>query len=208
MNFDTTGNATNHEDEDDVADITFNFSNSAFTGGNAASVTGATGPASSGSGIDFSDTIFIDTSRVSVDSNGAESDSLNTVPSISNDGRYIAYASSSTNLVAGDTNSADDIFLYDTVTEITKRISVDSGGNQGNSWSYEPSISGDGRYITYASDADNLVAGDTNVTTDVFLYDTVTEITIRVSVDSFGNEADGYSNIPNISSNGEYITYG
>lgn len=203
-----TGNATNHEDEDDVADITFNFSNSAFTGGNAASVIGATGPASSGSGIDFSDTIFIDTSRVSVDSNGAESDSLNTAPSISSDGRYITYASSSTNLVAGDTNFADDIFLYDTVTEITKRISVDSGGNQGNSWSYEPSISGDGRYVTYASDADNLVAGDTNVTTDVFLYDTVTEITIRVSVDSFGNEADGYSNIPNISSNGEYITYG
>ncbi|OGL31889.1 hypothetical protein A3F64_00595, partial [Candidatus Saccharibacteria bacterium RIFCSPHIGHO2_12_FULL_42_8] len=202
-----TGNATNHEDEDDVADITFNFSNSAFAGGSASSITGATGPASSGSGIDFSDTIFINTSRVSVDSNGSEANNFSSSPSISTDGRYIAYSSAATNLVAGDTNGVLDVFLYDTVTETTKRISVDSGGNEAHSDSYEPSISGDGRYIAYASDADNLVTSDTNIMTDMFLYDTVNETTSRISVDSGGVEADGSSGGASVSSDGRYITY-
>lgn len=199
--------ATNHEDEDDVANITFSFSNSAFVGGNAASVTGATGPASSGSGIDFSDTTFIDTSRISVDSNGAEAGAASYEPSISNNGRYTAYYSDATDLIASDTNGTADVFLYDSVTETTARVSVGAGGVQANGASYLPSISGDGRFVAYMSDATNLVAGDTNGVTDIFLYDTVTETTTRVSVDSGGNEADIGSGYVSVSDNGRYITY-
>ena len=201
------GNASNHEDEDDVANITFNFSDSAFVGENAGSVTGATGPASSGSGIDFSDTTFIDTSRISVDSNGDEAASGSYEPSISNNGRYTAYYSDATDLVASDTNGAADVFLYDSTTETTTRVSVGSGGAQANGASYSPSISGDGRFVAYASDSTNLVAGDTNGVDDVFLYDTVTETTTRVSVDSGGNESNSSSYYPAISGDGQYVTY-
>lgn len=199
--------ATNHEDEDDVANITFSFSNNAFVGGNAGSVTGATGPASSGSGIDFSDTTFTDTSRISVDSNGAEAGANSYEPSISNDGRYTAYYSDATDLVASDTNGTADVFLYDSVTETTARVSVGAGGAQADGASYSPSISGDGRYVAYVSDATDLVVGDTNGSADIFLYDTVTETTARVSVDSGGSEADIGSNSVSISDNGRYITY-
>ncbi|MBI3494810.1 PD40 domain-containing protein, partial [Candidatus Saccharibacteria bacterium] len=199
--------AINHENVNDVADITFEFDNSAFMGGDASAITGATGPASSGFGIDFNDRLFIDISRISVDSNGAESNSSSVEPSVSRDGRYTAYASDADNLVANDTNGSTDVFLYDSVNETTTRVSVDSNGNEGNNISYGVAISSDGRYITYYSDATNLVSGDANGATDVFLYDSVNGTTTRVSVDSNGNEGNGASFQPAISGDGRYITY-
>ncbi|WP_218110671.1 TolB-like translocation protein [Ostreibacterium oceani] len=147
------------------------------------------------------------TTRVSVDSLGTEGDSFSTIPSISADGRYVAFQSFATNLIAGDTNGYDDIFVHDTQTGVTTRVSVDSSGVEGNSHSYSPSISADGRYVAFESYATNLAAGDTNGIADVFVHDTQTGVTTRVSVDSSGVEGDNDSLNPSISADGRYVAF-
>src|SRR4028119_292088 len=84
-------------------------------------------------------------------------------------------------------------------------VSVDSAGNQGNSDSYTPSVSADGRFVAFSSDASNLVPGDTNNNNDIFVRDTLTNTTTRVSVDSAGNQANTYSNSPSISADGRFV---
>ena len=153
------------------------------------------------------DTVTSETTRVSVDSTGAEGDGFSSRPSISADGRYVAFQSLATNLVAGDTNGSDDIFVHDTVTSETTRVSVDSTGAEGNDESFSPSISVDGRYVAFHSVATNLVAGDTNGTADIFVHDTVTGTTTRVSVDSTGAEGDNESLSPSISADGHYVAF-
>src|SRR5207249_1385057 len=111
------------------------------------------------------------TERVSVDSTGTEGNSASTHPSISADGRFVAFASDATNLVPGDTNGFQDVFVHDRLTGTTERVSVDSAGTQGNSVSLEPSISADGRLVAFRSFASNLVPGDTNGVKDVFVHD-------------------------------------
>ncbi len=148
------------------------------------------------------------TTRVSVDSAGNESDGSSNIPSMSADGRYVAFTSSATNLVSGDTNNDADIFLHDTQTGTTTRVSVDSSGNEvTGGGSSNPSISSDGRYIIFPSNATNLVVNDTNYTEDIFLHDTQTGTTTRVSVDSSGNESDGSSNNSSMSADGRYVTF-
>jgi ribosomal protein L14 len=123
------------------------------------------------------------TRRVSVGTDGTQGNGDSSSPSISADGRYVAFRSNASNLVSGDTNgNTGDIFVYDTVANTTRRVSVDDNGTQGNSFSYSPSISADGRYVAFDSDASNLVSGDTNNTSDIFVYDTVANTTRRVSV--------------------------
>jgi Tol biopolymer transport system component len=148
------------------------------------------------------------TTCVSVDSGGAEGNDISFYPSISADGRYVAFVSAATNLVAGDTNGARDIFLHDTQTGTTARVSVDSEGAQGNdSSSWSPSISADGRYVAFESVATNLVPGDTNGVEDIFIHDTQTGTTTRVSVDSNGTEGDGDSCELSISADGRYVAF-
>ncbi|MHB8086478.1 MAG: TolB family protein [Dehalococcoidia bacterium] len=147
------------------------------------------------------------TNRVSVDSNGNQSNSYSNFPSISDDGRYVAFTSKASNLVTGDTNGLEDVFVHDCITGVTSRVSVDSNGNQSNWWIEEPSISGDGRYVAFDSFASNLVTGDTNNTWDVFVHDCNTGITDRVSVDSKGNQGNGSSERPSINSNGRYVAF-
>ena len=144
------------------------------------------------------DTVAGTTSRVSVDSRGAQATGASDEPTISGDGRYIAYNSDASNLVAGDTNGAYDVFVRDTVAETTSRVSVDSSGAQATFGGDTPAISADGRYVAFTSRASNLVAGDTNGTYDVFVHDSVMGTTRRVSVDSTGVQAnDGsYSDSP------------
>ncbi|MGY8767287.1 MAG: TolB family protein [Pirellulales bacterium] len=127
-------------------------------------------------------------------------------PSISGDGRYVTYHSYASNLVAGDTNSVRDVFVLDRNTNTTTRVSVDSAGTQANGHSFSPSISGDGRYVTFQSDASNLVSGDSNSVRDVFVLDRSTNTTTRVSVDSSGNQGDLNSTASSISSDGRYVT--
>ena len=87
------------------------------------------------------------------------------------------------------------------------RVSVDSAGNQGNSGSYNPSISADGRFVAFTSFASNIVPGDTNNTYDIFVRDTLTNTTNRVSVDSAGNQADRNSDNPSISADGRFVAF-
>ncbi len=147
------------------------------------------------------------TERVSVDSMGAEGNSLSERPKLSADGRYVAFESNASNLVAGDTNGVMDIFVHDRVTGTTERVSVDSMGAEGNGYSWRSSISGDGRYVAFESSASNLVVWDTNGWGDIFVHDRVTGATERVSVDSFGAEGNGYSYRTSINDDGSYVSF-
>jgi Tol biopolymer transport system component len=149
-----------------------------------------------------------DTTRVSVNSAGNQADIDSGDPSISADGRYVAFTSGATNLVAGDTNSRPDIFVRDRQTNTTERVSIDTAGNQADSSSFEPSISPDGRYVAFASSATNLVADDNNDgTEDVFVRDRQTNTTERVSINTAGNQADDDSFNPSISPDGRYVAF-
>jgi cell division septation protein DedD len=147
------------------------------------------------------------TTRVSVDSNGAQANSDSYDPSISGDGRYVVFESTATNLVPSDTNTTWDVFLYDQQTRSTTRISVDSKGVQGNNYSLDPSISGDGRYIAFAAGATNLVTGDTNGRDDIFVRDRQAGTIIRSSVASDGAQANNTSFAPFVSTDGQYIVF-
>ena len=145
--------------------------------------------------------------RVSVSSNGAQSDGHSFEPSISADGRFVVFESFSTNLVTGDTNGYIDIFVHDRDTGITERVSVSSLGIQGNYHSSVPSISADGRFVAFGSLATNLVDGDTNGDPDIFVHDRDTGITERVSVSSSGTQANWASSYASISVDGRFVVF-
>jgi len=147
------------------------------------------------------------TTRVSVDSLGRQANGPSFNPSISSDGRFVAFESSATNLVTGDTNGLPDIFVRDLLTGKTTRASVDSLGRQANGPSYIAAISADGRFVAFESDATNLVMGDTNGKRDVFVYDMATRATTRVSVDSLGRQANGPSYSAAISADGRFAAF-
>jgi Tol biopolymer transport system component len=148
------------------------------------------------------------TERASVDSGGAQANSgSDYLLSISADGRYVAFASNASNLVPGDTNGHWDVFVRDRQLGTTERVSVDSGGAQANADSLEPSISADGRYVAFWSNASNLVPGDTNTASDIFVRDRLLGTTERVSVDSNGTQADKFSDSPSISADGRYVAF-
>jgi Tol biopolymer transport system component len=127
-------------------------------------------------------------------------------PSISADGRYVVFESRNSGLVAGDTNGDFDIFLCDTVTDTTTRISVDSEGDEVSGASLAPSISADGRFIVFQSEADNLVANDTNDAADVFVRDLQTGSIVLVSTGASG-QGDAASFSPTISADGRTISF-
>ncbi|MFH1906503.1 MAG: hypothetical protein ABIL11_03830 [Chloroflexota bacterium] len=134
-----------------------------------------------------------DTTRVSVASDGMQGDDHSWDPSISADGRYVAFQSSASNLVSGDTNGQPDIFVHDRQSWQTTRVSVASDGTQGNNGSLLSSISADGRYVAFSSAASNLVSGDTNWSWDVFVHDRQSGQTTRVSVDSDSTQGNSFS---------------
>ncbi len=147
------------------------------------------------------------TTRVSVASDGTQGNSRSDFPSISADGRYVAFESVASNLVGNDTNNKDDIFVHDRVTGQTTRVSIASDGTQGNDLSSYSSISGDGRYVAFSSNANNLVSNDTNNIGDTFVHDRMTGQTTRVSVASDGSQGNRGSFEPFISANGRYISF-
>ncbi len=102
-------------------------------------------------------------------SKGAEANGLSSTPSIWRNGRFVAFESLASNLVPGDTNSGWDVFVHDLKTITTTLVSVDSAGAEGNGESLHPSISGNGRYVAFQSDATNLVPDDTNGEGDIFV---------------------------------------
>ncbi len=145
--------------------------------------------------------------RISTDSAGVESSKGGWTPTMSADGRYIAFDSNSSNLAPGDTNDTWDVYIRDTQTGTTTRVSTDSSGTEGNNASWWASISPDGRYVTFASYASNLVAGDDNDESDVFLKDTQTGTVTRISEDAVGNDANGDSWISSISADNRYVVF-
>jgi Tol biopolymer transport system component len=147
------------------------------------------------------------TTRVSVDSAGTEGDDSSTDPSISSDGRYVAFESRASNLVAAGGDMLEDIYVHERETGITTRVSENTLGDEADGFSLDPSISSDGRYVAFLSDATDLVAGDTNVKVDIFVHDRQTGATTRVSVDSAGNEANEASSSASISSDGRYVAF-
>ncbi|HEY8112624.1 MAG TPA: hypothetical protein VII16_07120, partial [Actinomycetes bacterium] len=128
-------------------------------------------------------------------------------PAISAHGRHIAFESEATNLVAADTNGRVDVFVRDRFTGMTERVSVTSRGKQGNGDSGFATMSDDGRYVAFYSDASNLAAGDTNGVPDVFVRDRTRGTTHRVSLTSGSRQANGLSFDPNISGNGRYVAF-
>jgi Tol biopolymer transport system component len=130
-------------------------------------------------------------------------------PSTSSDGRYTAFWSAADDLVFGDLNSRYDVFVLDRQTCAIDRVSVSSGGVQGNNDSMHPSISADGRYVAFVSSANNLVASDTNNGPDIFVRDRQSNTTIRASVSNTGAQATGTSGSakPEISANGQFVAF-
>lgn len=147
------------------------------------------------------------TTRVSHAPDGAEADGASFTPAISGNGRVVAFASAATNLVAGDTNRFADIFVHDTRSGTTVRASVRSDGRQADGTSFLPDLTFDGDLVAFKSDAANLVPADSNGRTDVFVHVLASGATERVSVDSFGNQADGLSGAPKISADGGYVAF-
>lgn len=145
--------------------------------------------------------------RVSVNSKGGQANGHSYALSVSGDGRYVVFQSYATNLVANDKNRRIDIFVRDRVSGTTERINVDSTGNEANDDSYGAAISADGRIVAFFSWADNLVAGDTNSTGDIFVHDRVTGTTELVSVDQNGGPSDGPSFVSSVSADGRFVAF-
>ena len=148
------------------------------------------------------------TERMSVATGGTQGNAQSWLPSISPDGRYVAFTSFASNLVQGDTNGAFDVFVRDRWNSTTERMSVGAGGAQGNGDSYQPVISADGRFVAFESFASNLVPGDTNGFYDIFVRDRVTGTTERVSVSTAGVQANGECSRTAISADGRFVAFG
>jgi archaellum component FlaF (FlaF/FlaG flagellin family) len=126
------------------------------------------------------------TERVSVDSAGNQANNGSLAPAITANGRFVAFGSLADSLVPGDTNGQTDAFVHDRRTGATERVSVDSAGNQGNNGSGGSAITANGRYVAFSSDADNLVPGDTNGQTDIFVHDRKTKVAETAGADLAG----------------------
>jgi hypothetical protein len=134
-------------------------------------------------------------------------------PSLNANGRFVVFQSDADDLVPGDTNAGVDVFVRDTSTARTERVSVSSSGEQamtGTVWAARAdpdAISGNGRWVVFTSPAGNLTPPDTNDSGDVFVRDRWTHTTRRVSVGPGGIQADGESRSPRISGNGRYVLF-
>jgi Tol biopolymer transport system component len=147
------------------------------------------------------------TTRVSVATGGVQANGSSADPSMSADGRFVAFVSTASNLVAGDTNAGQDVFVRDRTAGQTTRVSVATGGAQANGESFVPSISADGRFVAFSSFASNLVPNDTNIQQDVFVRDRTTGQTTRVSVGPGGAQGNGFSDFPTISADGRLVAF-
>jgi Tol biopolymer transport system component len=144
---------------------------------------------------------------VSLAADGSALDGGSTQPSISADGRYVAFTSAATGLVAGDGNGCTDVFVHDRETGVTTRVSVGGAGAEAHGDSSRPSISADGRYVAFESLASDLVADDTNGVCDVFVHDRQTGSTTLVSVTPGGAGGNGPSSDPSISADGRSVAF-
>ncbi len=146
------------------------------------------------------------TERVSVDSKGREGDDASNHAAISADGRFVAFESAATNLVAKDTNGASDVFVRDRKTRTTERVSVAKGGVEANDASGFPALSADGRYVAFQSVAPNLAPGSPRLSR-IYVRDRTKNGTECVSVNDEGKLANNDCDSPAISSDGRWVAF-
>lgn len=157
------------------------------------------------------------TTRVSVEATGdpdldGDPDNTNNFsfePSISADGRFVAFLSLATDIVAGDNNGEADIYVRDTLFSTNERASVTAQGGEPFDPCQVPVISGDGRFVTFESNSPDLVLGDTNNAPDIFLRDLVANTTIRISLATYGVQSATFfpSLNPSISGDGRFVVF-
>jgi Tol biopolymer transport system component len=146
---------------------------------------------------------------ISLAYNGDQGNDDSITPSISADGRFIAFVSAADNLVPDDNNGVVDVFVYDRELDLIERVSVGTGGVEANERSVRPSISADGRYVVFESLATNLdgVVNENN-TWDVFIHDRQMGITQQMSVATGGLVGgDGASGEASVSADGRYVVF-
>ncbi len=152
-------------------------------------------------------TALDETSLASVSWLGGLTNGSSTNPDISADGRFVAFESQASNLVFLDSNTTTAIYVRDRLNFTNEKISVNNAGEAANAASSSPSISGNGRYVAFWSNATNLVSGDTNNQRDIFVRDRWTNTTSRLSVDAFGAQSNGISDQVAVSSDGRYAVF-
>jgi len=159
------------------------------------------------------DRSFGTTLLVSTGLSGTRADGPSESPVISGDANTVAFTSAATNLVAGDTNNLRDVFVRTATAGIERASAPSDGGaaqvagEQSNGSSSQPDLSANGRYVVFTSTGSNLVPGDDNGASDVFVRDLATGKTARVSVSSSGLEANGASSAAAISSDGSVVSF-
>lgn len=147
------------------------------------------------------------TGRVSVDTGGADANGRSLHPSISADGRFVAFDSSATDLVAGDGNGLVDVFVRDSASGSTVSVSEDQTGGDSNGGSSSAWITPDGGFVAFVSSASDLVSGDTNGISDIFVRDALAGSTVRASVDAAGSDPNGVSGYPALSADGRLVSF-
>ena len=146
--------------------------------------------------------------RVSTDATGAQSNGQSDQPVFSPDGTRVAFISTATNLVPVDSNGAfGDLFIKDLVTGAITLASTDSAGVQANLSVTQPQFSPDGTKVLFSSTANNLVTGDTNSASDIFVKDLITGAVIRASTDASGGQANGGSFDASFSPDGTRVSF-
>jgi hypothetical protein len=153
------------------------------------------------------DRLLQTTVRVSVSSSGGEANGASRSPSISFDGRSVAFECDATNLIPGDTNGVADALVHDLATGMTARVSISSSGEEGNGGGFSPAISSDGRFVAFESGSTNLVPGDTNDDYDIFVHDRANGQTTRVNLGPGGVQANGDAYRAAISAEGRYVAF-
>jgi Tol biopolymer transport system component len=144
---------------------------------------------------------------MSIGFDGSPADNWNARPDVSASGRYVAWDSYATNLIADDTNGGLDVFLRDRRTDTTERVSVTSQETQANGESTSAAMSADGRFVVFESGATNLSEVDDNGTVDVFLRDRLYGTTELVSIGLDGTAGDELSLIADVSDDGRYVAF-
>jgi hypothetical protein len=155
----------------------------------------------------FSTLVNAATTRISVGVGGVEANGASYVEDVTPDGRYVVFSSFASNLVANDTNNMPDVFVYDTLAESIELASQNSSGILADGESSEASISDDGRFVCFTSEATNLVSGDSNGVNDVFRRDLLNGLTTRVSLGASAAQGDGASGRARISGSGFVVAF-
>ncbi len=148
-----------------------------------------------------------DTTRISETPSGATSQGFATVPSISDEGRFVAFYTDAADLVSPDTNASVDVFVRDRATGVIELVSKSTSGDSAAGFSSHPAISGDGRRVAFVSSATDMGPVDTNLTNDVYVYDRETGVMALGSVDSSGVQTNSSCIYAHLSADGRYLSF-